>query len=393
MALTTNKQLELITESKIREFDQLFRSIDDCIMMTMGEPDFAMPENVKEAAIQAIKKDVSHYSHSMGELGVRQAIADFLAKKYQLDFNPEKEIIMTIGATEAIYAALLGILNPGEKVIVPTPSFPLYKQATRVAYGEPIEVDTSKTGFVMTPEQVHQVMKEHDNVKAIVLNFPSNPTGVTYTREELTALAEAIKQYDVFVISDEIYSELTYGVEHVSMASLLPEQTILISGASKSYAMTGWRVGFIAAQEQWIQPLFKAHQTAVTTGVSVSFRAAEEAYRNSEADIEQMRAEYEKRRDICIAALTEAGFEVPEPKGAFYVFAKIPAQFGQMDETFCRVLAAEAKVGMIPGTFFGAGGEGYVRMSFALSTELVTEAMERVKNFINNGFYGVISVE
>lgn len=382
MALTTNKQMELITESKIREFDQLFRSIDDCIMMTMGEPDFGMPENVKEAAIKAIQADESHYSHSMGAMGVRQAITDFLEKRYQLSYDPEKEVVMTIGATEAIYAALLGVLNPGEKVIVPTPSFPLYKQATTVAYGEVVEVDTSDTGFILTPDRLHQVMKEQENVKAIVLNYPSNPTGVTYTREELTALAEAIKQYEMFVISDEIYSELTYGVEHVSIASFLPDQTILISGASKSYAMTGWRVGFVAAKAQWIPPIFKAHQTAVTTGVTVSYAAVEEAYRNSADDVERMRVEYEKRRDICVTALTGAGFSVPEPKGAFYVFAKIPAAFGTDDLAFCRELAKEGKVGMIPGRFFGAGGEGHVRMSFALSTELVQEAMNRVGKYV-----------
>ena len=393
MALTTNRQLELITESKIREFDQLFRSIDGCIMMTMGEPDFSMPNNVKSAAIQAINDDESHYSHSMGDIGVREAVAEFLQKNHQVTFDPEKEIIMTIGATEAIYSALLGILNPGEKVIIPTPSFPLYKQATTVAYGEAVEVDTSATGFILTPEKLHEVMKEQENVKAIVLNFPSNPTGVTYTREEMTALAEAIKQYDIFVLSDEIYSELTYGVEHVSMAELLPEQTILISGASKSYAMTGWRVGFVAAKAPWIPAIFKAHQTVVTTGGTVSFKAAEAAYRNGGADIERMRVEYEKRRDICVAALTKAGFDVPEPKGAFYVFAKIPAQFKGDDDAFCRLLATEAKVGMIPGRFFGPGGEGYVRMSFALSTELVQEAMDRVTHFLEKGFYGVISVD
>ncbi|WP_373717963.1 aminotransferase class I/II-fold pyridoxal phosphate-dependent enzyme [Jeotgalibaca porci] len=382
MALTTNQQLEKIVPSKIREMDEIFRSVEGCIMMTMGEPDFGMPENVKEAAIAAIQSDQSHYSHSMGTGEAREAVAAFMKKRHGLDFNPETEIIMTTGATEAIYSALFGILNPGEKVIVPSPYFPLYKQATITAYGETIEVDTSETGFLMTPELLHQTMAENENVKAIVLNFPSNPTGVTYTKEELTALAEAIKQYEMFVISDEIYSELTYGVEHVSMAKLLPEQTILINGASKSFAMTGWRVGFIAAKKQWIPPIFKVHQTVVTTGVTVSYAAAAEAFRNSEADIERMREAYEVRRNICLAALQDAGFSVPEPKGAFYVFARIPEKFGTDDLTFCQILAKEARVGMIPGSIFGPGGEGYVRMSFALATDLVTEAMRRVSMFV-----------
>lgn len=382
MVLTTNKQLELITASKIRAFDELFRTIDGCIMMTLGEPDFGMPENVKQAAIAAIEADDSHYAHSMGDIGVRKAVAKFLAERHQVDYNPEAEIIMTVGATESIFSALLGLLNPGEKVIIPSPYFPLYRQSTVIAHGEVIEVDTSDTGFLMTPEKLHQVMAEQDNVKAIILNFPSNPTGVTYTQEELEALAAAIAQYDIFVISDEIYSELTYGVEHVSMARLLPEQTILINGASKTFAMTGWRVGFIAANVKWIPAIFKAHQTAVTTGVSVSYKAAEEAFLNSWEDVERMRQEYEKRKNICVTALQEAGFSVPEPKGAFYVFAGIPEAFGQDDMAFCEALAKEARVGMLPGSVFGPGGEGYVRMSFALGTEDVTEAMERVQEFV-----------
>lgn len=382
MTLTTNRQLEKIVPSKIRELDEIFRTVDGCIMMTMGEPDFGMPENVKEAAIAAIKNDVSHYSHSLGTLDARQAVAEFMKKRHNLDFDPASEIILTIGATEAIYSALFGILNPGEKVIVPSPYFPLYKQATTTAYGETIEVDTSHTGFLMTPELLHQTMAENDNVKAIVLNFPSNPTGVTYMKEELVALAEAIKQYEIFVISDEIYSELTYGVDHLSIASLLPDQTILINGASKSFAMTGWRVGFIAAKKQWIPPIFKVHQTVVTTGVSVSYAAAAEAFRNSEADIERMRLAYETRRNICLDALTKAGFTVPDPKGAFYVFARIPEKFGNDDMAFCQTLAKEARVGMIPGSIFGPGGEGYIRMSFALATDLVEEAMQRVSAFV-----------
>lgn len=383
MVLTTNKQLEKIIPSQIREWDQLFSTIDDCIKMTIGEPDFNVPENVKEAAIQAIRNDDSHYAHSMGSLDARQAVSDFLQKYHQLSFNPKTEIILTIGATEAIYSSLLGILNPGEKVIIPSPSFPLYKQSTTAAFGEPIEVDTSKTGFLMTPELLHQTMAQNQNVKALVLNFPSNPTGVSYNKKQLADLAEAIRQYEIFVISDEIYSELTYGIEHLSMAHLLPDQTILVSGASKSFAMTGWRFGFIAVKEQWIPPIFKVHQTVVTTGFSVSYAAAAEAYRNSIEDIEKMRNVYEIRKNICVSTLTELGFYVPEPAGAFYIFAGIPEKFGKDDRAFCKQLANEGHVGMIPGSFFGIGGQGYVRMSFALATELVQEAMNRLSIFVN----------
>ena len=383
MVLSTNAQLDLIPPSQIREFDGLFRGVEGCIPMTIGEPDFDMPENVKKAAIKAIEDNASHYAHSMGEIGVRKAVSDFLENRYGVTYDPETEIIMTVGATESIYAVVLGLLNPGEKVIIPSPYFPLYGQAVLVAYGQNVEVDTSQTGFLMTPELLHKTMAENENVKAIFLNYPSNPTGVTYTEEQLQALAEAIAQYDIFVISDEIYSELTYGAKHSSIAKMLPDRTILLNGVSKSYAMTGWRVGIVAADKKWIPAIFKAHQTMVTTGVTVSHRAAEEAFRNSAADVERMRKEYEKRKDIIVPALREMGFVVPEPDGAFYVFAKIPAKFGTDEKAFCREMGMNAKVGMLPGSIFGPGGEGYVRMSYALSTEQVIEAMRRLKEYIS----------
>lgn len=383
MVLSTNAQLDLILPSQIREFDGLFRSVEGCIPMTIGEPDFDMPENVKTAAIKAIEDNASHYAHSMGEIGVRKAASDFLENRYGVSYDPETEIIMTVGATESIYAVVLGLLNPGEKVIIPSPYFPLYGQAVLVAYGQNVEVDTSQNGFLMTPELLHKTMAENENVKAIFLNYPSNPTGVTYTEEQLQALAEAIAKYDIFVISDEIYSELTYGAKHSSIAKMLPDRTILLNGVSKSYAMTGWRVGIVAADKKWIPAIFKAHQTMVTTGVTVSHRAAEEAFRNSAADVEKMRKEYEKRKDIIVPALREMGFVVPEPDGAFYVFAKIPAKFGTDEKAFCREMGMNAKVGMLPGSIFGPGGEGYVRMSYALSTEQVIEAMRRLKEYIS----------
>lgn len=382
MTLTTNQQLDKIQPSAIRVFDQLFRSIEDCILTTIGEPDFSMPEHVKDAAIKAIQEDESHYSHSMGAIGVRQAVADYLKRRYQLDYNPESEILMTVGATEAISTVFKAILNPGEKIIVPTPGFPLYKLSATIAYGETIEVNTSESGFLLTADQIHQVMADHDDVKAIVLNYPSNPTGVTYTPDELQALAEAIRQYEVFVISDEIYSELTYDQEHLSIARLLPEQTILISGASKAFAMTGWRVGFIATQEKWLPPIFKTHQMAITTGVTVSYKAAEEAFNNGAEAVALMKAEYEKRRDYCVGALTNLGFELAKPSGAFYLFIKLPQQFGKDDQAFCRDLAEKGKVGLIPGSVFGPGGEGYVRMSYALSQEGIEEAMKRITNYM-----------
>lgn len=382
MALTTNELFSRIKPSQIREFDELFRSVEGCIPMTIGEPDFDMPENVKRAAIKAIEDNASHYAHTSGEIGVRKAVSEFLEKQYNLHYDPETEIVMTVGATEGLFAAAFGLLNPGDQVIIPSPFFPLYSYAVELNRGECILVDTSDTGFLMTPELLHKTMAENKNVKALFLNYPSNPTGATYTKDELIALADAIKQYDIFVLSDEIYSEITYGEKHTSIATLLRDRTILFQGASKAFAMTGWRVGVLAADAKWMKTLFLAHQQLVTTGVTVSNRAAEEAFRNSAPDVEKMRSEYEKRRNILVPALQEAGFEVPALKGAFYAFAKIPAKFGTDDKAFCREIGMNAKVGMLPGSIFGPGGEGYVRMSYALSTEMVAEAGERLKTYI-----------
>jgi aminotransferase len=243
-----NQHVQQIAVSLIRQFDQQVSGIEDIIKLTIGEPDFNTPEHIKQAAKSAIDHNFSHYSGMAGLTDVREAAAYFLKEKYQLSYQPATEVLVTVGATEAISASLLSILEPGDKVLLPAPIYPGYEPIIRLAAAEPVYIDTRSNGFVLTPEMIEAAMEEHGSkVKAIILNYPSNPTGVTYNREEVQAIANVLKNYPVFVLSDEIYSELTYDETHVSIAEFIPDQTILIHGLSKSHAMTGWRIGFIFA--------------------------------------------------------------------------------------------------------------------------------------------------
>ncbi len=267
-------------------------------------------------------------------------------------------------------------------MIIPTPIFPQYIPVSILNGAKPIFVDTSDNGFVLSPEKLQAAIEANrDTVKAVVLNFPSNPTGVTYSREDLEKLAAVLKQYDIFVLSDEIYSELTYGETHVSMGSILPEQTVLLNGVSKSHAMTGWRIGLICGPVDVIAEIAKVHQFAITSATANAQAAAEEAFKNGPDDGVAMRKIYQQRRDLLLAGLQKAGFECASPKGAFYLFAKIPANLNQDSVAFCYELAKEAKVAVIPGASFGPGGEGYVRLSYAASTEDLEKAVARIQAF------------
>ncbi len=287
-----------------------------------------------------------------------------------------------MGATGGIYSALTAILNPGDEVIIPVPIFPLYIPITSLNGATPVLMDTTADNFLLTPEKLDAELTKRDGkVKAVVMNFPTNPTGATYTREELTAVADVLRQHDVFVISDEIYSELVFDQEHVSLGELLPEQTILLNGVSKSHAMTGYRVGILAAPKAIAQKIAMVHQFTVTSATTSSQEAALEAFQNGPDDGLVMKAEYEKRRDFVVAGLREAGFELETPRGTFYAFAKIPAALGTDSFAVCRQLAKEAKVAVIPGASFPAG-EGHIRLSFAASMTDLEEAISRIKAFM-----------
>ncbi|MBP2100019.1 pyridoxal phosphate-dependent aminotransferase [Enterococcus rivorum] len=380
-----NKQLNRIAVSVIRQFDEQVSGIEDVIKLTLGEPDFHTPDHVKDAAHEAIKNNFSHYTGMSGLLDVRQAACYFMKEKYAVEYKPESEVLVTVGATEAISASLLSILEPGDKVLMPAPIYPGYEPVIYLASAEPVYIDTRSNHFVLTPEMIENAMAEHGNqVKAIILNYPSNPTGVTYTREEVQAIAEVLKKYPIFVISDEIYSELTYEDQHVSIAEFIPEQTILINGLSKSHAMTGWRIGFIFGPERLIAEVIKVHQYLVTAASTISQKAAIRALVEGMNDATTMKKEYLERRDFVYDEMTKFGFEVAKPNGAFYIFAKIPSNYEQNSMKFCVDLAEKEAVAIIPGIAFGEEGEGYVRISYAADMKTLKEAMKRIGRYMKS---------
>jgi aminotransferase len=372
-----------IAVSLIRQFDEKVSGIPNMLKLTLGEPDFNTPEHVKEAGQQAIKDNFSHYTGMSGLIDVREAASRFMSEKYAVHYEPTTEVLVTVGATEALSASLLSILEAGDKVLLPAPTYPGYEPLILLAGAEPVYIDTRETGFVLTPEQIDRAMEEHgDKVKAIIITSPSNPTGVAYNEAEVSALSETLKKYPIFVISDEIYSELNYEAAHVSFGKYLRDQTILINGLSKSHAMTGWRIGFIFAPAELVEQIIKVHQYLVTAASTISQKAAVRALVQGISDAEVMREEYRERRDFVYQAMTKLGFEVARPSGAFYIFAKIPAGQQQDSMAFCVELAEKNQLAIIPGIAFGPEGEGYVRISYAASMETLVEAMNRLAAYI-----------
>lgn len=377
-----NHEIAAIQPSDILAFNAEIANIPGIVRLTLGEPDFNTPEHVKQAAIESIEADESHYAPSNGTLALRTAAAEFLAAKYDVHYDPASEVIITAGATGGIYTALTSILNPGDEVLIPTPIFPLYIAIVKLSGATPVFMDTSDNGFVLSPDQLQTTLAAHPKTKAVVLNFPSNPTGVTYRHDDLKALAAVLADQPIFVLSDEIYSELTYGEPHESIANYLPTQTILLNGVSKSHAMTGWRIGTMCAPKAITAQLGKIHQFTVTSTTTNAQAAATEALKNGLDDAQVMKREYQERRDYLYDALNDLGFQSAKPEGAFYLFSKIPAGLPQNSMAFCRELAHEARVALIPGSSFGPGGEGYVRISYAASMADLKTAVTRLRTYV-----------
>lgn len=379
-----NKQLDKIQVSLIRQFDQAISTIPGVLRLTLGEPDFTTPEHVKEAAKRAIDQNQSYYTGMSGLLTLRQAASDFVREKYQLGYAPESEILVTIGATEALSATLTAILEEGDKVLLPAPAYPGYEPIVNLVGAEVVEIDTTENGFVLTPEMLEKaILEQGDKLKAVILNYPANPTGITYSREQLEALAAVLRKYEIFVVCDEVYSELTYtGENHVSLGTMLRDQAIIINGLSKSHAMTGWRLGFIFAPANFTAQLIKSHQYLVTAANTMAQHAAVEALTAGKNDAEPMKKEYIQRRDYIIEKMTNLGFEIIKPDGAFYIFAKIPAGYNQDSFAFLKDFAQKKAVAFIPGAAFGRYGEGYVRISYAASMETIREAMKRLEEYM-----------
>ncbi|MGM0158240.1 aromatic amino acid aminotransferase [Enterococcus sp. AZ191] len=378
-----NRRLKTVEISKIRDFDQQISSIPGIIKLTLGEPDFSTPEHVKQAGITAIEENYSHYTGMRGLPELCEAACAFQKKRYGLDYDYQTEVLTTVGATEAIAASLLAVLEEGDKVLIPAPAYPGYKPMVDLVGAELITLDTSETGFICQPEQLEAAFETYgESIKAIILNYPSNPTGTLLSAEQMIKLAEVIKQHPVFVISDEVYSELNYVSDHVSMATYLPEQTIVINGLSKSHAMTGWRIGFIFAQKYLIDEIIKVHQYLVTSATTNSQKAAVEALTAGMNDGVKMKERYVERRDYLLKELTPLGFHISQPDGAFYLFCKLPETITLNSWDFCLQLAEKGKVACIPGSAFGPEGEGFIRISYASSMAQLEEACRRIRTFL-----------
>lgn len=381
----TRKGLADAPSNPILKFSDYASKIPDVVKFTLGEPDFNTPDHIKNAAKKGIDENHSHYAPSNGTMGLRKAAADFLAQKYGQKYDPETEVLVTNGVTESIFDTVCACLNPGDIMVVPTPIFPLYMSDVNILNdgAKIVTIDTSKDGFKLTPAKLQAVLDEYgDQVRMLVMNYPTNPTGVMYSQEELDAIADVIRDKPIFALCDEIYSELNYDQPHASMEKSLHDQVVLMNGVSKAWAMTGYRIGIVCAPQAILEQIAKVHQTIVTTEPTPMQDAAEEAFKNGMNDSEPMKREFQKRRDVLYQGLTDIGFECAKPQGAFYIFAKIPAGLEQDDSKFIYDLVDKAHVAVTAGSSFALGGQGYIRFSYAVSMDQINEGLRRIKKYV-----------
>ena len=371
-----------IKPSGIRKFFDLLAERKDVISLTVGEPDFVTPWHIRVAAMDSLQKGKTYYTSNSGTLELRQEIANYQNRRYALTYDPKDEIIVTVGGSEAIDLAMRACINPGEEVIIPQPAFVCYGPIASLAGGVPVIINTKEENkFKLTPEELRAAITP--KTKMLVLPYPNNPTGAIMTREDLEPIAEILRDTGIIVLSDEIYSELTYGREHVSIANLegMRERTIIASGFSKAYAMTGWRMGYTLAPREITRQMLKIHQYAIMCSPTMSQFAAVEAMKNGDEDVKMMRDEYNRRRRYIVGGLRGMGIECFDPEGAFYVYPNI-SKFGMTSEQFCERLIDEASVAIVPGSAFGDCGEGFARISYAYSVEHIAKALERIDHFI-----------
>lgn len=374
-----NQNVKNIAISGIRAFFNIVSNYDDVVSLTIGQPDFPTPSHIKEAAKQAIDDNYTTYTHNAGLIDVREAACQFVHKKYHLSYDPSSEVIVTIGASQAIDIALRTILEPGTEVMLPGPVYPGYEPIIQLCGAIPVYVDTTKNKFKLTADLIKQNITE--KTRCIILPYPSNPTGVTFTAEELIEIADAVRGKDIFILADEIYSELTYDAPHTSIASFLREQTIVVNGLSKSHSMTGWRIGFLFAPKDITKHMLKVHQYNVSCASSISQKAAYNALTEGFHDGQIMKKEYEKRLEYVYGRLVAMGFEVVKPSGAFYLFPSIQS-FGQSSFDFALELVEKAGVAVVPGSAFSKFGEGFIRISYAYSTKELEKALDRLEHFV-----------
>lgn len=377
-----SKTIVDIKPSGIRKFFDIVATMKDAISLGVGEPDFDTPWRIRDEGIYSLTKGKTHYTSNTGLLELREAISDYLKRKYSLSYDPASEVMVTVGGSEAIDIALRAMLDPGDEVIIPQPSYVSYTPCTILAGGKPVVIDLKEENcFRLTAKELLDAITE--KTKILILPFPNNPTGAIMEQEDIEAIARVVIEHDLFVLTDEIYSELTYKGNHVSIASLpgMKERTVYINGFSKAFAMTGWRLGYACAPENILKQMLKIHQFAIMCAPVTSQHAAIEALKNCDAEVSAMKMEYDRRRRFLVHSFKEMGLKCFEPFGAFYIFPSIK-QFNMTSDEFATALLKEQKVAVVPGTAFGDSGEGFVRISYAYSLKRLKEALVRIEAFL-----------
>lgn len=370
--------------SGIRKFFDLIGEIDGVVALTVGQPDFPTPWHVREAGIESLEQGKTYYTSNAGTAELRLEIAKYMKRRFGLDYNGKDDTIVTVGGSEAIDIAIRAIVEPGDEVIIPTPSFVCYEPIVRLSGGTPVIIATElKDEFKLTAEKLKAAITP--KTKMVVIPYPNNPTGAILTKSELEDIADVLRGTDIVVLSDEIYAEMSYEGPHVSIATLpdMKERTVVVNGFSKAYAMTGWRLGFLCAPSPLVKQMLKIHQYAIMCAPTTAQLAAVEALRNGDDDIRMMTDEYNRRRRYIYDGLRSIGIDVFEPKGAFYIFPNI-GEFGMSGEAFCEKLLYDYKCAIVPGEAFGDSGAGFARISYAYSIKHITSALERIDAFVTD---------
>ncbi len=382
--MKTSKIVEEIPSSGIRVFFDLVLGMKDVISLGIGEPDFVTPWNVRERAIFALEEGFTSYTSNKGLIELRREISRFLKHRHGIEYDPEDEILITVGVSEAFDLSLRAIIDRGDKILIPEPAYVSYAPITTLCGGKPISINTSPDrNFKITPREITDLCD--DDTKAIILNYPNNPTGASYSKRELTAISKVISRHDLIMISDEIYSDLTYDFDHTPFATLpgMKERTVYLNGFSKSYAMTGWRLGYACGPKNIIAAMTKIHQYTMLCASIISQMAALEAIKGGERSVQEMKREYKRRRAFVVERLNEMGLSCHCPEGAFYAFPSIKST-GLSSMEFSRDLLEKEKVAVVPGTAFGALGEGYLRISYASNMDKLKEALFRIERFVRS---------
>ena len=379
-----SQRVQEIRPSGIRKFFDIVSEMQDAISLGVGEPDFETPWHIREEGVYSLEQGRTFYTSNAGLKPLKEEICRYQKRRFDTSYDPDKEVLVTVGGSEAIDIGLRAMVDPGDEVLIPQPSYVSYLPCTTMIGGKPVIIELKEENqFRLTKEQLEESIT--DKTKVLILPFPNNPTGSIMTRKDLEAVREVVLEHDLYVISDEIYAELTYTGGHVSIASLpdMKERTLLINGFSKAFAMTGWRLGYVCGPQEIISQMLKIHQYCIMCAPTTSQYAAIEALKNGDDDVEMMREAYNQRRRYLVNAFREMGIDCFEPLGAFYIFPNI-RKFGMTSDEFALRLLREQKVAVVPGTAFGDCGEGFLRVSYAYSIDALKEALDRIKVFIDS---------